>query len=314
MSATEIIQQLPKLTDAERHAISEALLEFSQQNRNTVPMAYPPGHFYSPLVDPQDPHAILAVRHRRSAPLPAGIKFAAGGMVRWMERLAVHHRQFPFPKRPTAPWRYYCENPYFAIHDASAFFSMLLEFRPRRVIEVGCGYSSCLLLDTNDQFFDNAIQITLIDPSLNELLPLFGPAGAGRARCLAQLLQDVPLEAFDQLEPNDILFIDSSHVSKTGSDVNHYLFSILPRLRPGVLIHIHDILYPFEYLDTWVLDEHRSWNEAYLLRAFLQDNPAFEILYWANLAWHRLAADLQRLMPACLDNEGGSLWLMKTSS
>ena len=99
--------------------------------------------------------------------------------------------------------------------------------------------------------------------------------------------------------------------ARTGSDVNYLIFEILPALKPGVLVHIHDILYPFEYPEEWVLKEKRSWNESYLLRAFLQYNSAFEIVYWNNFAWHQMHEDLGRLMPLCLENEGGSIWLRR---
>jgi len=184
-------------------------------------------------------------------------------------------------------------------------------FRPQRVIEVGSGFSSRLLLDTSEHFFNNKMDITLIDPSLGSLTDLEPAAGANLLSCR---VQDVPLAFFDQLEENDILFIDSSHVSKTGSDVNFYIFDVIPRLSPGVLVHIHDILYPFEYPADWVLDEKRSWNETYLLQAFLQYNAAFEILYWNNFAFHALGADLAELMPLCLENEGGSLWIRRVSA
>jgi hypothetical protein len=188
---------------------------------------------------------------------------------------------------------------------------MLLEFRPRRVIEVGCGYSSCLMLDTNERFFNGSLDLTLIDPALGELRSLFGERGAGAARLLSDRVQNVPPEVFERLEANDILFMDSSHVSKTGSDVNYLLFQILPVLKPGVLVHVHDILYPFEYPEEWVLKDKRSWNEAYALHAFLQYNSAFEIVYWNNFVWHRLRENLAALMPLCLENEGGSIWLRR---
>ena len=156
------------------------------------------------------------------------------------------------------------------------------------------------------------MDITLVDPALDRLTSTFEWLRSPGARLLNQKVQDVSMEVFDRLEANDILFIDSSHVSKTGSDVNHYLFRILPRLKTGVLVHIHDILFPFEYLEDWVLKEKRSWNEAYLIHAFLQFNPAFKVIYWSNFAWHRLHEALARLMPLCLENEGGSLWLQRT--
>lgn len=275
-------------------------------------VGFPPGHFYSPIVDVSDRHAIKAVRTRVNAPLPAGIQIDVAAMTSMMQRLAEHHRLFPFPRHQAAGYRFHFDNPFFGCYDASVLFSMLLEFRPRRVIEVGCGHSSCLLLDTNERFFDGALKFTFIDPSLDNLKHQFGDSGAGDALLISSPVQDVARKEFEQLEENDILFLDSSHVSKTGSDVNYLLFEILPALKPGVLVHIHDILYPFEYPEEWVLKEKRSWNEPYLLRAFLQYNSAFEIVYWSNLAWHRMHEDLARLMPLCLENEGGSIWLRRT--
>jgi len=115
---------------------------------------------------------------------------------------------------------------------------------------------------------------------------------------------------FDALSSNDILFIDSTHVSKTGSDVNRILFDILPRLSRGVFIHFHDVFYPFEYPKEWVY-EGRAWNEDYILRAFLEYNDAFEIVLFGT--WlAKFERDLLReMMPMTLENPGGSLWLRK---
>lgn len=274
-------------------------------------ISYPPGHFYSPVVDVNDLHAIEAVRNRTRQPLPEGIVIDPQQMTRRIERWAAHPVRFPFPRHRSPEYRYYFDNPFFGCHDGLALFSVLMEFKPRRVVEVGCGYSSRLLLDVNQRFFDSRLDITLIDPALDDLEKTSERLDAGEARRLSQKVQDVPLEIFERLDQNDILFVDSSHVSKTGSDVNHYLFRIVPRLRPGVLIHVHDILYPFEYLEDWVLQAKRSWNEAYLIHAFLQFNPAFEIVYWANFASHRLRDTLAERLPLCLENEGGSLWLRR---
>jgi hypothetical protein len=274
-------------------------------------VSYPPGHFYSPVVDVGDPQAVAAVRGRVRAALPAGVAIDVEQMKSLMKRLAEQHRHFPIPRHQNPGLRFYFDNPFFGCHDASILFSMLLEFRPRRMVEVGCGYSSCLLLDTNEQFFNGSLDLTLIDPALGDLQSLFGERGAGTARLFIDRVQNVPREVFERLEENDILFIDSSHVSKTGSDVNYFLFETLPMLKPGVLVHFHDILYPFEYLEDWVLTYKRSWNEAYALHAFLEYNSAFEIVYWNNFVWHRLREDLAGLMPLCLENEGGSIWLRR---
>ena len=119
-----------------------------------------------------------------------------------------------------------------------------------------------------------------------------------------------------ELEVNDILFIDSSHVVKTGSDVHFELTELIPRLRPGVVVHFHDIFYPFEYPKAWVLDINRSWNEIYFLHVFLMYNSAFGIEFF-NTFFARNYPDIVRAsIPAHADkfllNPGGGLWLRKS--
>ena len=114
---------------------------------------------------------------------------------------------------------------------------------------------------------------------------------------------------FDELAENDILFIDSTHVSKTGSDVNYILFEILPRLKPGVFIHFHDVFYPFEYPREWVFGGF-NWNENYLLHAFLMYNETFEIKIFADYL-HVHHKEIFKEMPLCYKNTGGNLWLQK---
>ena len=113
----------------------------------------------------------------------------------------------------------------------------------------------------------------------------------------------------DQLRANDILFIDSSHVSKAGSDLNHIVFELLPRLQPGVLVHFHDIRYPFEYPREWFA-LGLWWNEAYLLRAFLQYNTAFQITLFNALVSRLCQEELRKQFPTTLDRTGG-IWLLK---
>jgi len=274
-------------------------------------LAFPPGHFYSPIVDPADIHAIRAAEQRLAAPLPQEVHIDRRAMSAMLAKLASHHRLFAFPRNPTSPEKFHFDNPFFGCHDASVYFSMLLECRPGRVIEIGCGFSSRLLLETKRQFFPGGLEITLIDPSPGSLSHLAEEHGAAITRLFTHEVQETPIATFKALEAGDILFIDSSHVSKTGSDVNFYIFEILPVLKPGVLVHVHDILYPFEYPIEWIRHDRRSWNEAYMLRAFLQHNRDFEIVYWNNFAYHFLTEELRRHMPLCLENEGGSLWLRK---
>ena len=104
----------------------------------------------------------------------------------------------------------------------------------------------------------------------------------------------------DSLEPNDFLFVDSTHVLKTGSDVHYELFYLLPRLNPGVLVHFHDVGYPFEYPDKWIYELNYSWNEAYALRAFLMFNAEFSIKFWNSLYAHKFSSQKSSEYPTFL--------------
>ena len=119
----------------------------------------------------------------------------------------------------------------------------------------------------------------------------------------------------DELQAGDLLFIDSSHIVKTGSDVHFELTEILPRLAPGVVVHFHDMFYPFEYPQRWVSQENHSWNETYFLHAFLMFNPAFRIEFWNHYVATQMRDEVLRLSPGpgkrFLINPGGGLWLRR---
>jgi hypothetical protein len=108
-----------------------------------------------------------------------------------------------------------------------------------------------------------------------------------------------------------MLIIDSTHVAKIGSDVNHLMFDVLPRLAPGVLVHVHDIHYPFEYPREWVY-QGRAWNEAYLVRAFLMSNVAWEIVFFNSFIAARHGEALAASLPPAKDSAGSSLWLRRS--
>jgi hypothetical protein len=274
----------------------------------------PPGHFYSPLADPGDPHVLRTLENFPTVDLPPAedLRIDDVAMLALFRRLSRHYPALPFAEQAQPGLRYRYENPAFSYTDAIVLFCMLMEFRPGRLVEVGSGHSSCVTMDTNDRFFDGRIQTTFIDPYPETLESLLPPEDTYRARIFPEPLQNAPLQLFTALGPNDILFIDSSHVSKCASDVNDYMFRILPSLKPGVIVHIHDIFYPFDYGAAWIRDENRSWNEAYLLRAFLQYNTRFEILYFNDYIYRKHANHLKESMPLCLRNSGGSIWLQKS--
>jgi len=128
-------------------------------------------------------------------------------------------------------------------------------------------------------------------------------------------VEDIEVEEILRLlSPGDILFIDSSHTIQTGGDVPYLFLEVLPRLQAGVLVHIHDIFFPFDYPSDWVMDGW-GWNEQYLVHAFLAGNKAFEILWPARYLWERQRAAIVELIPsaAALNRQPSSLWLRKVA-
>lgn len=197
----------------------------------------------------------------------------------------------------------------FGYPDGLILYSMIRHLQPKRIIEVGSGYSSCVTLDTNELFFNNSISCTFIEPYSQLLLSLLKEGDLDRIEVISKKLQDVPLSQFSALSAGDILFIDSTHVSKVNSDVNYIFFEILPYLNQGVYIHFHDIFYPFEYPKKFIYSGV-AWNEDYMLRAFLQYNNAFKIIFFNNFLFRFHEKKFREGMPL-MKKRGSSCWIKK---
>jgi len=315
-AAREVVSVLSQrdALEAERDELKQHLGRLlREQDRLRSLLWAEPGHYYSPIVNPEDDR-IRRASERTDAAVsepPREIRFNEAEMSALFDKLSGHYKKLPFPDRKSLGWRYYFENPAFTYGDAITLFGLLLEWKPKRVVEAGSGFSSCLLMDVNDRFLDGNMELTFIDPHPDTLHELLEEDDPYRKNILPSPLQEISVDRFTALERNDILFLDTSHVLKTGSDVSDYLFRILPALKPGVIVHVHDVLYPFEYPSLWVVEENRSWNEAYALRAFLQYNSAFEVIYFNNYIYRKQEELTRSRMPKCLLNKGGSVWLRK---
>ena len=191
----------------------------------------------------------------------------------------VSHK-FVFPKEQNSKYKYFYNNPYFSEQEGLILTSMMLKYKPARIIEVGSGFSTALMYDINNLYFNNSIKIVSIEPNPDRLEFLFGDEynNINLNKCE---LQTISFNIFEELKENDLLFIDSSHVSKVGSDVNYIFFEILPRLSPGVIVHFHDILFPFEY-PQYLHNKGCYWNENYIMRAFLEYNSNFKIEFFGD--------------------------------
>lgn len=273
----------------------------------------PLGHFYSPLVDPAE---LGAERHRLwpEKPIIAGVDWNDDGHRRILTEAFPRYVQlYDYPELlPDKPGLvdFYTRNSQFSWLDARALFVLLHEWRPRRVIEVGSGYSSLLIADVNRRWFDSGIHVTCIEPYPRAFLR---NRIDGLSRLIEDKVQHVPLEEFAALEAGDILFVDSSHVVKTGSDVNRIFFDVLPALARGVHIHIHDVFLPHDYPQSWAVEQNRSWNEQYLVQALLMYTTGFRVEFGCAYAFHTFAELVIKALahPKGHGYGGGSLWLTK---
>ncbi len=308
-SVRRLEQSVRELEGARDHLESE--IREIRAKRDEWTRFSPLGHFYSPVPSPEEVEAAFA-RGGNGPPFP-GVDLNADTQFAILKELAAFYGELPFPEEKTAGRRYYLANASYGPYDACVLYGMMRRLQPRRVVEVGCGYSSAALMDANDASFEGRIEFTFVDPDLAQLRRLLLPGEVSPATLIERPVQDVPNHVFEALEAGDILLIDTSHVSKVGSDVNHLLFKVLPALRPGVWVHIHDVTGNLEYPRGW-FDEGRAWNELYILRAFLMYNRVFRIMFSSSFMSDEHYDFLRERMPMCAAGGGGQLWLRKDGS
>lgn len=295
-----------------RQLMSAFSLRSRREEGNTFPEAFPPGHFYSPL---PDPHAVArdkAILFDRAITAVPGIDVRANDQLSLVSQFAEFYHDLPFEREPRDGVRYYYDNSWFPYGDAIILYSMLRRYRPRKVIEVGSGFSSAVMLDTNDRFLSKQIVLTFVEPYPDRLLSLLSDEDRARHDIVKDVVQNIPVGRFAALDEGDILFVDSSHVAKIGSDVVHLFTNVLPALKRGVIVHFHDVFWPFEYPEEWIRSGN-AWNEAYFLKAFLQFNSAFKILFFNSyMGFHHRGA-MEESLPLFLTNPGGSIWIEKVA-
>lgn len=236
-------------------------------------------------------------------------------LVLFQKRFRDEYELFPISKTNN-PHEYFVTNSGFCSVDGIILYCMIRYFKPKNIIEIGSGYSTYLaaqaILKNKETDFDYECKFTAIEPYPNNILKAGFP---GLSELKIKKAEDIPLSEFGELKENDILFIDSSHVLKIGSDVQYELLGILPRLNAGVIIHFHDIFLPSEYLKDWVMTDHRFWNEQYLLHAFLLYNNSFKIL-WGCAFMDLMHSDKLKDAFSSYDpikTKPGSFWIQRIS-
>ena len=251
-----------------------------------------PGGYYHPEVDP----AQLKISELYSEHI-SGIDLEVSRMWKFVELT-----QSSLTRSNVESW-----SDQFGSIDTSIYKGIISRFRPSRIIEVGAGAST---VEASRQIVASSIDCELIaiDPFPNRTE--FEVLESLDVTLLKLRVQEVKSELFQQLQPNDILFVDTSHCAKTGSDVLDIFFRVLPTLAPGVLIHVHDIFYPFEYPFEWIFGQTRSWNEIYFLRALLSYHSTLRVQLFNDLLYQSDPTRLRSLLGVHSGGRPGSIWLV----
>jgi len=268
-------------------------------------------HYYDPLFIPdQVKHDLGTDRD-----LP-GIDLNENQQLELLKGLNFSDELVKMPFDKTADLKYYFNNSVFLSGDSEISYGMIRHFKSRKIIEIGSGLSTLMTLNAiqknKEEDANYNCEMICVEPFEHKWLDKLD------IKLVRSMVEDVDISLFDKLEKNDILFIDSSHMIKPQGDVLFLFLHVLPKLKPGVLVHIHDIFTPRDYLADWVLVKNRMWNEQYLLEAFLSHNHDFKIISAVNFLRHHHLEALSACCPVMkkqiesgADREPGSFWIQK---
>ena len=272
-----------------------------------------PVHYYTPIPDTRNLADDQADEPGHLPGVDLRIEQGLDLVARYAKAYRADYDKIPY-ENPAEPQRFHLSNSAYLCGDAEILYSMIRNLRPRRIIEVGSGFTTLLIHETITQLKRNdgnyVCEFTAIKPYPPQYLC---PLPTSVSRLVTSPVQAVPIDEFLSLEKGDILFIDSSHVVAIGSDVIHLYLEVLPQLAPGVVVHIHDIFTPFNYPRGFIQKSRFFWNEQYLLQAFLAFNQAFDVLLATHAVFRRYPEEFKLYIPSCDRHETmpSSFWIRR---
>jgi predicted O-methyltransferase YrrM len=265
-------------------------------------------HYYEPLINP----GRLRLPLDKDRELPA-LDFNVSEQLARLARFTYRDELLKFPHEPLQKFQFHYRNGSFGSGDAEYLYSLIRLEKPRRIVEIGCGASTLMMRHAIERNIVEdpryACEHICIEPYEQPWLEELG------VQVVRKRVEECDKDLFTSLQGNDLLFIDSSHVIRPQGDVLFEYLEVLPLLRPGVFVHIHDIFTPKDYLKEWVVDDIKFWNEQYLLEAFLSFNPEFRIIGALNYLTHNHAEKIGNCFPILQSElatrEPGSFWIVR---
>jgi hypothetical protein len=262
-------------------------------------------NYYEPQFNNQKTKQALS----QDRPLP-GIDWNISEQLKILNMFLCSQELVDIPKEKSSTLDFYLNNGTFVSGDAEYWYQLIRSIKPRKIFEVGSGNSTLMAIKAIrkncEQDLNYNCNHVCIEPYE---IPWLEETGVSVVR---KKVEDVELDFFSKLEENDILFIDSSHVIRPQGDVLFEYLELLPTLNKGVIVHIHDIFSPKNYLREWLEDEVRFWNEQYLLEAFLSHNSTWKIIGALNYLHHNHYEKLKSVAPFLTpDREPGSFYIQR---
>ena len=265
-------------------------------------------HYYQPLINPKK-HLTKSLRDDRELP---GLDFNIDEQLELLTKFKYNEELLKFPIKKNEDQPFYYDNGWYPSGDAEYLYNMVRHFKPKRIFEVGSGFSTLVVkaaLDKNKatapaSFCEHICIEPYEQPWLEKTI----------SKVIREKVETIDKSFFRQLAANDILFIDSSHIIRPQGDVLFEYLEVLPVLAPGVIVHVHDIFTPKDYPDEWVYNRHSLWNEQYLLEAFLTFNSEFRIIGSLNYLAHHYKKELAEKCPVFAQQDGqepGAFWIIK---
>ncbi|HEY1038916.1 MAG TPA: class I SAM-dependent methyltransferase [Bacteroidia bacterium] len=265
-------------------------------------------HYYEPMINPKK-HLRKSLSDNRAL---NGIDLNVKEQLDLLASFNYNDELLKFPKEKTANKEYYYNNTSYAAGDSEYYYNLIRKVKPKKIIEVGCGNSTLMAQNAikKNKEEDSAYfcKHICIEPYEQPWLEQLG------IDVIRKKVEDVDLAFFQQLGKDDILFIDSSHMIRAQGDVLFEYLELIPTVKPGVIVHVHDIFTPKDYPQTWVVDYHLFWNEQYLLEAFLTNNSQFRIIGALNYLKHNHREAIEAKCPILAshpEKEPGAFWMVK---
>lgn len=264
-------------------------------------------HYYQPMINPKK-HLTKSLSDDRDLP---GINMNEKEQLDLLVAFNYNEELLNFPIEKKTGTEFYYNNTAYESGDAEYLYNIIRHFKPNRIIEIGSGNSTLMAR--------NAIAKNTLDNSLYScdhicIEPYEQPwLEKLDVTVIREKVELIDKEFFQSLEVNDILFIDSSHIIRPQGDVLFEYLELLPTLKSGVLVHVHDIFSPKDYKEEWILS-HKLWNEQYLLEAFLTFNSEFRIIGALNFLNHNHHQELTEKCPILkmqTGREPGAFWMQR---